>query len=139
MSDIDLTQIDQPFGELGRETKLALMAHWVDWGVVEIYSRGGWIRSKSPAWSATYRYRAAAPQQPMVVPWDAMNPRIKWAAADRNGVIYGFRGKPSSRDGMWWNSATFERLDLIVNIERGNLPWDQSLVCRPGHEQEGDE
>jgi len=54
----DLVQIDKPFGELDKNTKLELFEAWVDDLTIQArFGSGSWIDIKDPSWDLRTIYR----------------------------------------------------------------------------------
>lgn len=71
------------------------------------------------------------PKQEPEIQWDKLPEWANWAAMDKNGVWYGYEGKPE-KNNMQWTLTGVGRL-VCIKIEQINtvINWGQSLVQRP--------
>ncbi len=84
----DLTKINSPFGNLPRETQLALFNAWLDGIKIQHYSEvmRAWMFSGHPAWHNTTKYRAFIPLTKPSINWDHVASKFNYLARDRIAV-----------------------------------------------------
>ena len=134
---MDLTKIDQPFGRLDIETKLAL--HRAYYEGVQIV----WVNKNTGAEETFSEFRVfddviyRAKPVPLQVPWDAIWPKWKFAARKRSGDVYLFTSRPycDGDSGDWCPSKAGEQTYLsdmdIYKVVVGTVDWAKSLIQRP--------
>lgn len=138
---INLTKIDQPFGSLDIETKLALhRAHYAG-KVIEakINNPDKWFADRDPSWAPTFFYRLQLEaMRDILCPWYALNTCWQWAARDLGGLVWVYTNKPTLSVSCWVPDMTSpvawrgQRISgFLVGIDPGNKPWEESLVSRP--------
>ena len=132
---MDLTKIDQPFGSLDIETKLALhRAHYEGKVIEYIYhSQGKWHVTDFPKWLPEFTYRIQPePLRDISLPWAALDDRWQWAARDETGEVWVHEELPDMGASFWRSSGIYlEVTDLFANFDPGNKPWSESLIRRP--------
>jgi len=133
---MDLTKIDQPFGTLDIETKLALHRAFYEGKVIECiyHSQGKWRMTNCSKWLPDYVYRLQPePLRDIICPWSALDDQWQHAARDEDGQVWVYTEKPEAANGYWVVSAgECHRIDgILVGIDPGNKPWDESLISRP--------
>lgn len=141
---MDLTKIDQPFGSLDIETKLALhRAHYegkVFETKIHIIDPDRWIVTGDPAWLPRCPYRVRPEPLDISLPWAALDARWKWAARDEDGSVWVYDERPDPGTALWkytgtalWKSGCLclEITSLFANFDPGNKPWEESLIRRP--------
>ena len=119
-----------PYGLLSPEHKAIIDAAWRDG--VEWWAGHGWTDDMmgfeiSP--HKTYRPKPE-PLRPMSPPWEHIRDDIISVAMDKNGDAWGYRSPPMLGDGAWAKSGGYYSL-CALNFDRGNMPWNRSLVMRP--------
>ncbi len=123
---MDLTKIDKPFGELDRETKIALFAAWVDGARIE---RAG-SSINAPAWHAYAVYRVA-PTKPSI-DWSHVAPQFRWMATDVDGKAYIYSSNPRLSANQWvGDGAGCGLASSLASFRAGTCDWKYSLVQRP--------
>ncbi len=123
---MDLTKIDRPFGELDRETKIALLTAWVDGAQIE---RGGRIFDP-PMWDKYYTYRVAATKPS--IDWSHVAPQFKWMATSKSGLTWLSEADPYLGQAMWCtNTGRCINADAFASFRAGTCDWKDSLVQRP--------
>ena len=133
---MDLTKIDQPFGTLDIETKLALHRAHYEGKVIEcirITDDGNWGVTMAPAWIPAYPYRLQPePMRDISLPWAALDARWQWAARDESGGVWIYDERPDTGTRVWiTNGLCLEITGLLANFDPGNKPWNESLIRRP--------
>ncbi len=129
---MDLTKIDKPFGELDRETKIALFAAWVDGDGLEHYSSsaGEWVYTEVPSWNSRVRYRKAAPTKPSI-DWDHVSCEFKWMAKDSDGRTFVYNAPPCLGFRRWDFYGIYVIATAFASFTPGTCDWKDSLVRRP--------
>lgn len=90
----------------------------------------------TPTWQwTTYLFKVDTTPVPMTVPsWVSIDPEYKWCAADENGCIFFYTGKPVVSSDSWIIPAnangTHEPCGAIV-VHRGTVHWTETLIERP--------
>lgn len=76
-------------------------------------------------------YRLIPTYTPITVDWSVLDDDIQWIAADGDDVIYGYTVRPI-KCGTDWVCDDCRRIHgTIKSLNRGDIPWDQSLIKRP--------
>ena len=130
---IDLTKIDQPFGTLDIEAKLALHRAFYEGKVIETNYSGEFEVCYAPAFycDSIYRLRLE-PLRGIIQPWAALDACWKWAARDEGGYVWVYSERPDLGQRVWTTgSSCIEITDLFANFDPGNKPWNESLISRP--------
>ena len=133
---MDLTKINQPFGTLDIETKLALHRAFYEGKVIEGLSPSNnkWHVVQAPAWfynHITYRLRPD-PLRDISLPWAALDARWQHAARDENGAVFVYLECPDLGGNAWVTASSYlEVTGLFANFDPGNKPWRESLIRRP--------
>ena len=131
---MDLTKIDQPFGTLDIETKLALhRAHYEGKVIEATYGGGGFEVCSAPAFYHDVIYRLQPePMRDISLPWAALEDRWQWAARDEGGNVWVYAELPNLGASFWKSGHSFlEITGLFANFDPGNKPWNESLIRRP--------
>ena len=132
----DLTKIDKPFGELDRETQLALFEAWLDEKIIETrFTTGEFFCVGHPEWLLDWDYRVRPePLTPDTIDWSHVAPEYRWMARDQSGSAYLYDAEPhlTSKAGVWVNeSCDIVRATAFTSYKRGTCDWRDSLVERP--------
>ena len=132
---MDLTKIDQPFGALDIETKLALHRAHYEGKVIECFYhiQGKWHVTNCPQWLHDYVYRLQPePLRDISLPWAALNARWKWAARDEIGSVWIYDERSDIGTALWKSGCLcLEVTGLFPDFDPGNKPWNESLIARP--------
>jgi len=104
-------------------------------GKVERYGRNGagriWLDTDDRHLCIDVAYRLIPKYTPITVDWSVLDDDIQWIAADENGGIFGYAVRPIKYD-TYWFCVDYHRLaGVIKSLNRGDIPWDQSLIKRP--------
>lgn len=141
----DLTKIEVPFGQLDRETKIALFLAWLDGGEIQSLSRQtDWVGTSHPSWVALCRYRLKPePVTPDSIDWGHVADRFICMARDRNGHAILCSNAVAHENGQWVIAdalADIEIADAVAfaSYRRGTCDWSDSLVWRPGYGAKGE-
>lgn len=131
----DLTKIDRPFGLLDPETQKALK-NWPHG--LEYFDGYRWFPRLFRDHGLHWTYRAIpAPKTKPSADWSHAAPECIWLARDRDGEGYFYDQKPSRGEGGWWSSdGKFRKASVLASYDPGTCDWTESLVCRPGCEDE---
>lgn len=82
---------------------------------------------------------------PDSVNWKHVDKKYNFMARDSDGKVYLFSNKPYFMEskGQWFyrhgdtdNDCT--KAECLASYKQGDTDWDQSLICRPGFEDELD-
>ena len=134
MSDYDLTQLDRPLGEYPDEVIGALVRAWKSGAALQYRIGDGdnWGVPNYPSFSMLYSYRLAPePLRPMSPPWEVLPEWVQSVAREGDGRVFGWANRgPNIFDGRWRGTGRVIGLTEF-RFDRGNMPWDQSLVLRP--------
>ena len=131
---MDLTKIDQPFGTLDIETKLALhRAHYEGKVIVANYGGGEFEVWPFPKFFNHLTYRLQpGPLRNISLPWAALDASWQWAARDESGGVWIYDERPDIGIRVWiTNGLCLEITGLLANFDPGNKPWNESLIRRP--------
>lgn len=132
---MDLTKINQPFGTLDIETKLALHRAFYEGKVIEVSCGGGgrFGACSAPRFMEDVFYRLKPePLRDISLPWAALDARWQWAARDKSGQSFISDTAPHRYDTSWGVRGRFLLVaDMFANFDPGNKPWDESLIRRP--------
>lgn len=133
----DLTKIPAPVILWDDDTKTRMQAHVDAGGSVEMLSPEGWFDVFGPHFAPFCVYRAKPePLRPASPPWDVIDEQFVAWAIDKSGAEYfltEIKFRRWSYDSHWdGRSEIFYSHGL--KFDRGNMPWDQSLVFRPGYD-----
>ena len=132
---MDLTKIDQPFGTLDIETKLALCRAGYEGKVIECLciANGKWSVVIDPTWfpDCTYRLQPE-PLRDISLPWAALDARWRHGARDMDGGVWVYSECPDPGTIFWTTDGScIEVTGLFANFYPGNKPWSESLIRRP--------
>lgn len=135
------------------EYKIAVMQHYLNGGEVEVKGKfegnDGWViwaMSYEPQWSwhdSDFRIKLE-PVEPAYflpeIPWDVIEDKYKWFAFDGDEYDDQYHGylyttKPEAildETGGYWedDQGDLARVEGL-KFNKGNAPWDKSLVKRP--------
>ena len=116
--------------EMNDQERLEIVQSLID-GRLEYFNGDDWNEALCLISSVRYRVKPK-PLEPLQIPWDVIDDRFKWAAADLDGLIWTYEDEPNTYNAQWQNNGDFERIDQILkSVKRGTIPWDQSLIKRP--------
>jgi len=121
---LDLTKIDKPFGELDRETKLALFAAWLDGAQIECSGMVG-----HPGWYKFHTYRVAVTKPS--IDWSHVAPQFKWMATDADGRTFVYNAQPVLGFCGWDVAGMGVIATAFASFTPGTCDWKDSLVRRP--------
>jgi len=78
------------------------------------------------------------PGRPDEIDWSAVHPDYNYMARDENGEVWLHLEKPSKHSDCWvsggglWIIQNISVDCVFSSYKNNGLPWDQSLVMRPG-------
>lgn len=133
---MDLEQITTPFGQLFRETQLALFSAWVDGRrVMYCASNGEWQPCfQNPLWYEDTAYRIAPlPKTPDSIDWSHVAPQYIAIARDDDGLAYFYKTEPRQFGSVWRAAGGTIRAVSHASYVRGTCDWRDSLVMRPAN------
>lgn len=96
-------------------------------GEAERLSGDEWEDSDPNSINFNRAYRTR-PRQ-LVIPWEAIKPRYKWAAMDENTNVWFFTEKPIAGVDIWVDGGDYCKSPL--NIDTTGIDWRESLTARP--------
>lgn len=134
MCEVDLTKINELFGDLDIETKLALHRAFYEGKNIQCGGPVYWVGGvKNPSWYADIMYRVKPePLKDIELPWEVILPKFKWAARDKGGQVYVFEDRPVASSTRWTRTSACDYIGVEVLVyEPGNKPWEESLIQRP--------
>ncbi|WP_146030512.1 hypothetical protein [Pseudovibrio exalbescens] len=88
-----------------------------------------------PLWDwSTCDYRVA--HRPHEVNWDEVGPAVNHFATDADGAVFGYRKLPRLFDDTWGSGGgtLSHPSGFFPSFKPGNIPFRESLISRPGHE-----
>ena len=132
----DLTAIDCPLGELDDDTASRLFLAGLRGENIECDGGGEWVPPSEWLWLPHIKYRLAAlPAVPDFIPWGAVHQDFNFHTRDYDGSGAYYIRRPDIGETRWkLQGNKIVSSAATAGIIIGNLPWDQSLVCRPGWE-----
>lgn len=128
---IDLTKIDKPFGELDRETKIALItAVIVDKQPCGISPDGESFELCINTTFLALRYYRLAPRK-TVFDWSQAAPEFKYLYRDRDGDDYLHTETPTVDDDEWCSNDYYIRAEVFASYVKGDEDWASFRMDRP--------
>lgn len=94
---------------------------------------GGWSTSTHDVMSIDLVYRIKSYELPVVKEiWAAIDKKWKWAAMDKDGVIYFYKDEPCIfGDNNFWSTGDDIYHESILAINTDGIDWRKSLTRRP--------
>lgn len=130
----DLTKLDRPLGEYPDAVIGALVrAAWGNPDRVDVrITDGEWECNSGSRLYPDRIYRLAPePLRPMSPPWEVLPEWVQSVAREGDGRVFGWANRgPNIFDGRWYGTGPVIGVTEF-RFDRGNMPWDQSLVLRP--------
>ena len=130
----DLTTLDRPLGEYPDAVIGALVrAAWGNPDRVDVrITDGEWECNSGSRLYPDRIYRLAPePLRPMSPPWEVLPEWVQSVTREGDGRVFGWANRgPNIFDGRWCGTGRVIGLTEF-RFDRGNMPWDQSLVLRP--------
>jgi hypothetical protein len=144
---IDVHKIPlKAFGLLSKEEQEALKRHsCLPRKKVEIFgASGAWTNKLDHfPFHPEFTYRAAPePQRPIsctlpgVSIWELFDESVKSIARDQIGDVYTYLNVAKKGMNSWYGVLPKVVPERFTTIDPGNMPWDESLIVRPGWEGE---
>lgn len=121
---------------MNTKDKLDVMQAYLDGKEIQrSYYLNQWEEDELPSWNwADYQYRIKPeiPQKQLVIPWEHIKPKYKWAAMDKDGELFVFVCSPKQENTLWWDQLEggCESIN-VLNIDTDGVDWKQSLIERP--------
>lgn len=126
-----------PFGLLSNEDQKLFVSHtntgdWVFW------NNRHWDKfsSYTPSWSDSIVYRLKRPEPILpYIDWKAVDSKWNWLAVDKNEIAHLYQARPSisGSEVMWVTNSGWKSIDKVFSsFVRGNMPWNETLISRPG-------
>lgn len=116
------------FRDMTPEERSAIVEAWMsDIGCEVLRGDGGWRNSNSLDFmlDADNAYRTK-PRQ-LIIPWDVIKPKYKWAAMDNTGNVYLYKEEPRLVSDCFAGEWCYT---TILNIDTTGIDWRESLVQR---------
>lgn len=103
-----------------------------------ITNAGRWLgtQTRSPCIDLDGIYRLVRPKPiPDSIDWSVFTDDVVFMARDGDGKVYAYTSLPEKVYDYWVPKRGSEvKVNNLSSYKRGTLPWDQSLVWRPGYE-----
>lgn len=113
---------------------IEVMQAYVDGEEIE-YSNGfDWSELKGTAWIHLWDYRIA--KKPDTIDWSHVAPEFKWMVRDPDGEVYLYKKHPVLYLDCWSSDSITSDAESHASYHRGTCDWKESLVIRPGCEQD---
>lgn len=128
------TPLPPTLDEMPLDEQALLFIAWRKGKTIQKLHAGEWSVEYCPKWSFEGIYRVK-PDEVIPDSFDWSHAKFNYVARDEDGKVYGYDEAPK-RGMRYWSSldGTFHLADSFTSYKKGNLPWDQSLICRPGFE-----
>ena len=121
----------RPLGECSDEEIIAIVRAKLE-GRCQVYHFGMWVDANNTLIHMDYAYRLAPePERPMSPPWEVLPEWAKWAAQDKDGAVFVFDEIPKPDNTQWASTGSEFKRITFLRFDKGNTPWDRSLVQRP--------
>lgn len=96
---------------------------------------GQWITKEGIAsFSPSSAYRLAPKQA--TIDWSQVGPAINAIAMDKNWIWYGYENIPRNMGLNWLGKENYPMDGLFPSFRPGSMPWNESLIVRPGYEED---
>ena len=130
----DLTKLDRPLGEYPAAVIGALVrAAWGNPDRVDVrITDGEWECNSGSRLYPDRIYRLAPePLRPMTPPWEVLPEWVQAVARDMDQGTWGYDAAPDVGHNVWLivRGRAINLTDF--RFDRGNMPWNESLVLRP--------
>lgn len=129
------------FGKLDHCDKMNLFAAWLNGVEIESSKSSlNWGYDQIPYWSNTFYYRTKPVKLTKpTVNWNPIHIDYNWIATDKNNKTYLYVKEPRRHDTSF-NYSHNENFPMyaggLASYRPGTCNWEDSLSCRPGHEDE---
>lgn len=68
----------------------------------------------------------------LIIPWEHIKPKFRWAAMDQDGEIFIYELKPHIGEISWsWEGGELTNIHKALNIDTSGIDWRESLTQRP--------
>ena len=118
---------------------IAVMQAYVDGKKIEETLRFGdlpWMHREEPEWDWIYSdYRVAQSRKPSIN-WEHVDKRFNYLAIDRSGEAYLYTEQPFVDNLIWMSYGEDVNADIFTSLDMGDCDWKDSLVVRPGYDEE---
>lgn len=131
---------------LGRYDQIAIFEAWLD-SKVDVFVSDEWKTCGLDIRTLNYYDVYRTKRIPDSINWDHVaDTFIAMARDDGSPTPYLYEWKPKKHTHSWGGDNQDAQLNRVVvaanthtSLIVGNLPWDQSLVIRPGYKPEAEE
>ena len=136
-----LESIDKPFGELDKVTQWALLGCWYEGEGLQEYDTDNcvWVKFHGTPLSEMTLRLAPQPLTPDSIDWSHVADKRNYMARDVVGLAFIYTGRPAV-DGAMWAPGRLDDCQMLNGVfasyTRGTCDWTDSLVVRPGYEEE---
>lgn len=121
---VDLSNNNTPLKDLPKDAQIAILEAYLAQTLIRL-CRGYEYKALSLRPQEIYRI----PAQPPVYPWEHIADYIEWIAIDEDGAIWGFVEDVDQGQTCWISDGNSYLLH--IKIERGTVPWTETLQRRP--------
>lgn len=139
-SDVEMTEfLNEDMKEFknlsAQEMKCIVNAKDVDYYARDD-STPGWRRKRrlGDGFYKTFIYRTTSkPKKQLIIPWEYIKPEYKWAAMDKDGIIWIYGEEPLCFEDHWSCTGHECQQNSLqgINIDTTDIDWKESLVKRP--------
>jgi hypothetical protein len=131
----DLTNIIAPFGELERDTQIALFKAFLDGEAIEcsLNDGGNFVACSDPVWDKNTIYRVGG-GTPDKINWNHVAAEFKHLRRDAVGTPWLFTIPPFVNGGSFWSAVGKHRViaaEIFTSYKRGTAPWETAGSDRP--------
>lgn len=120
-------------GEMSMDERVEMFIASQNGKTIQQWDVTKWTDDHNPTWWPTAIYRIK-PEEAIPDSFDWSHATFNYVARDAEGEVYGFDATPIKHKETWVRSkGTLYRANAFASYKKGNLPWDQSLICRPGY------
>lgn len=126
---------------MNTKEKIEIMQAFLDGEKIEVFCNGGWVWElvmAEPNWNWEVNYYRIKPKVKPSINWDEVTKHYNYLVQQPFGGCYLFKSKPYIKSISWGNEQ--EKCGLQIkshsSLNLGDCDWKESLVCRPGFEEE---
>lgn len=106
-------------------------------GPWEFYFDGEWFNIDHPSWDDDVVYRLAT-QKPSI-DWSHVSDRFIALATNIHGSSYLYARRPAKNQIEWDCYGEWIRAECFASFRPGTCRWEDSLVMRPGYEEQAND